>query len=37
MYLTELIGVAFQHPRVRSWFEKHMVSPQPVMARKGFV
>ena len=37
MYLTELIGVALQHPRLSSWFEKHMVSPQPVMSRKGFM
>lgn len=37
MYLTELIGVAFQHPKVKHWFGKHMVSPEAVLARKGLI
>lgn len=37
LYLTELIGVALQHPRVRSWFQKHMVSPEAMLAKKGLI
>jgi heterodisulfide reductase subunit B len=37
MYLTELIGVAVDHPRLNAWFEKHMVSPANVLKAKGLV
>ncbi|MFH0958120.1 MAG: CoB--CoM heterodisulfide reductase iron-sulfur subunit B family protein [Pseudomonadota bacterium] len=35
IYLTELIGVAFNDPKVKSWFEKHIVSPVPALAKRG--
>ncbi len=37
LYLTELMGVAFGDSRARSWFGKHMVSPEKVLAAKGLV
>ncbi|MFA6220956.1 MAG: heterodisulfide reductase, partial [Desulfomonilaceae bacterium] len=37
VYLTELIGVAFNDPKAKSWFEKHLVSPIPVLAKKGLL
>ncbi len=36
-YLTELIGVAFQDPRARSWLAKHMVPGDTLLARKGLI
>ena len=35
MYLTELIGVAFNDPKTKSWFERHIVSPVPALAKRG--
>jgi heterodisulfide reductase subunit B2 len=35
MYLTELIGLAFGDPLTKNWFEKHIVSPVPVLAKRG--
>ena len=37
LYLTELMGVAFGDSRVRTWFGKHMVSPEKVLAAKGLI
>ena len=37
VYLTELIGVAFNDPKAKSWFEKHLVSPIPVLAKRGLL
>lgn len=37
LYLTELMGVALQSPKLRTWFSKHMVSPEGVLARKGLL
>jgi heterodisulfide reductase subunit B2 len=37
LYLTELIGLAFQNPRARTWFSKHMVSPENMLARRGLI
>jgi heterodisulfide reductase subunit B2 len=36
-YLTELIGVAFQDPRARSWLSKHLVPGDTLLARKGLI
>jgi heterodisulfide reductase subunit B len=35
IYLTELIGVAFNDPKTKSWFERHIVSPVPALAKRG--
>ena len=35
IYLTELIGVAFNDPKTNSWFERHIVSPVPALAKRG--
>ena len=35
IYLTELIGVAFNDPKTKSWFERHIVSPVPTLAKHG--
>jgi len=37
LYLTELMGVAFQNPRAKTWFTKHMVSPEGVLTAKGLL
>lgn len=37
LYVTELIGAAFQNPNVRHWLGKHMVSAESVLARKGLI
>lgn len=34
LFLTELMGVAFGHPKARSWFEKHLISPINMLASK---
>lgn len=36
LYLTELMAVAFGNPR-RAWFERHIVSPERVLAGKGLI
>jgi heterodisulfide reductase subunit B len=37
IYVTELIGVALQHPNVREWFKRHIVSPEAALAKKGLI
>ncbi len=37
LYVTELMGVAFKDLRVRTWFGKHMVSPEKLLASKGLI
>lgn len=37
LYLTELMGVALQSPKLRTWFSKHMVSPEGMLAGKGLL
>jgi heterodisulfide reductase subunit B len=37
LYLTELIGVALQDPKAKSWFDKHLVSPEGMLASKGLI
>ncbi len=37
LFLTELMGVAFNDSKTASWFDKHMVSPKNVLAGKGFM
>jgi heterodisulfide reductase subunit B2 len=37
LYLTELMGVALQSPKLKTWFSKHMVSPEGVLSRKGLL
>lgn len=37
LYLTELIGIAIQHPRIREWFSKHLVSPVQMLSAKGLL
>ena len=37
LYLTELMGLAFNDSRASQWFDKHMVSPESVLAGKGFM
>lgn len=37
LYLTEVMGVALQSPRLRTWFAKHMVSPEGMLAGKGLL
>jgi heterodisulfide reductase subunit B2 len=37
IYLTELIGVALGDPKARSWFSKHLVSPEGVLSLKGLI
>jgi heterodisulfide reductase subunit B len=33
LYITELIGVAFDLPNRDKWFAKHLVDPRPLLAR----
>lgn len=35
LYLTELIGLAFRDPGALTWFDRHIVSPANMLARKG--
>jgi heterodisulfide reductase subunit B2 len=37
IYLTELMGVAFRNPKAKTWFTKHMVSPEGVLSAKGLL
>ena len=37
IYLTELMAVALQDPKARSWFSKHMISPEGVLSAKGLI
>ncbi len=37
LYLTELMGVAFQNPKAKTWFNKHIVSPEGMLANKGLI
>jgi heterodisulfide reductase subunit B len=37
LYLTELMGVAFGDSRTKSWFGKHMVSPEKILGAKGLI
>jgi len=37
LYLTELMGVALGNPQARSWFGKHLVSPERILASKGLI
>jgi heterodisulfide reductase subunit B len=37
LYLTELMGVAFGNSRVRSWFDRHIVSPTSMLAGKRLI
>jgi heterodisulfide reductase subunit B2 len=37
IYVTELIGVALGSPNSAAWFEKHLVSPQSLLAAKGLI
>jgi heterodisulfide reductase subunit B len=37
LYLTELMGVAFQNPRAKDWFVRHIVSPETMLAGKGLI
>jgi heterodisulfide reductase subunit B2 len=37
LYLTELMGVAFGNPKAKTWFTKHMVSPEGVLSAKGLL
>ena len=36
-YFTELIGVAWQAPEAKSWLNRHLVNPLPLLQRKGLV
>jgi len=37
IYLTELIGVAFGNPKSRDWFDRHIVSPEPMLSAKKLI
>ena len=37
LYLTELMGVALQSPKLKTWFSKHMVSPEGMLSGKGLL
>jgi heterodisulfide reductase subunit B len=37
LYVTELIGAALGNPNVANWMDKHMVSGQDVLAKKGLM
>ncbi len=36
-YVTELIGIALQNPRRKDWWRRHIVSPDSMLARKGYL
>jgi heterodisulfide reductase subunit B len=36
-YFTELIGVSWKGPKVKTWLSRHMVNPEPLLKRKGFI
>jgi hypothetical protein len=31
------MGVAFQNPRAKAWFERHIVPPGAMLAGKGLI
>jgi hypothetical protein len=31
------MGVAFQNPRAKDWFVRHIVSPETMLAGKGLI
>lgn len=37
LYLTELIGIALKDSQAPRWFEKHIVSPNSMLASKGLM
>jgi heterodisulfide reductase subunit B len=37
IYVTELIGLAFDNAKAGSWFQKHLVSPERVLSAKGLL
>ncbi|HMK35917.1 MAG TPA: CoB--CoM heterodisulfide reductase iron-sulfur subunit B family protein [Desulfomonilaceae bacterium] len=37
LYLTECMGIAFQNPRAKTWFNRHIVSPETMLAGKGLI
>jgi heterodisulfide reductase subunit B len=37
MYVTELMGIAFQDAKVKNWMERHIVSPQSMLSRRGLL
>jgi len=37
LFLPELMGVALQNPNARTWFSKHIVSPERMLAGKGLL
>lgn len=36
-YFTELIGVSWKGPEVKTWLSRHMVNPEPLLKRKSFI
>ncbi len=37
LYVTELMGIAFQDPAAKSWLDKHLIPPAAMLAAKGLV
>lgn len=35
LYITELLGIANQSPKVKSWMARHLIDPRPLMASMG--
>jgi heterodisulfide reductase subunit B len=36
-YFTELIGLAWKAPQVKTWLSRHLVNPKPLLERKGLL
>ncbi len=36
-YFTELIGVSWKGPEVKTWLSRHLVNPEPLLKRKGLI
>jgi heterodisulfide reductase subunit B len=36
-YFTELIGLAWKAPQVKTWLSRHLVTPIPLLQGKGLL
>jgi heterodisulfide reductase subunit B2 len=36
-YFTELIGLSWKTPEVKTWLSRHLVNPEPLLRRKGLL
>lgn len=37
LYLTELMGIALGDPKAKTWWSRHLISPESMLSRKGLL